>query len=559
MNNRLSSSNHFPLRLIALIASVFIALASGTPYLYGIYAPQLIQKIGLTASDSATISLATNVGTGFGGLPAGVIIDHQGPQLSILMGSICIFTGYYGLYKIYRNEVAALAAICASMTLVGFGSVLSYFATLKASQSNFPNNRGAAGAFPVSAYGLSATVFSFITHAAYSNDTGGLLRFLSFFCGLAIFLGSFFVHIYMNHEDGEDEHRLVDEESQLLRSNSEVIDDSDGPYNDSSEGDTRRSDSFKGSFSFWGIGRRTPRLSISSDYSDVPSIVQALREQNEPSDLDRLSNPVSLRHNSSTSLLKNPPINLKQPSVKKPITKNKKTPWQIIKKLLRSKLFLIHYIQVSIASGIGQTYIYSIGFVVTAQYYHDRVPEVTKNTISHIFGSEPGPASLQAVQVSIISVASFLGRFCSGFLSDLLYVKFHIQRLWIVLFTLIILACGQFIMAFNSNNYNLVSLASALTGGSYGLIFGTYPAIMADKFGTRSFSTTWGLICTGPLMTLYFLNKYLGFIYDSHSDSKTGICFEGKACYKGAFELGFALCFVAMVVSVLLIYMQRRK
>lgn len=50
-----SSSSHLPGRLTALITSILVALASGTPYLYGVYSPQFVKRIGLLASDSSTI------------------------------------------------------------------------------------------------------------------------------------------------------------------------------------------------------------------------------------------------------------------------------------------------------------------------------------------------------------------------------------------------------------------------------------------------------------------------------------------------------------------------
>ena len=76
-------------------------------------------------------------------------------------------------------------------------------------------------------------------------------------------------------------------------------------------------------------------------------------------------------------------------------------------------------------------------------------------------------------------------------------IKWHIQRLWIVPVTLVFLALGQYLTIQNVNNLHLVTLASALIGGSYGLIFGTYPAVIADRFGTRLFSTSWGWCVQG--------------------------------------------------------------
>lgn len=568
MNNRNNSnsvSSHLPGRLTALIVSILVALASGTPYLYGVYSPQFVKQVGLTTSDSATISLATNLGSGVGGLPGGLIIDHFGPQKSILLGSICIFIGYFAMHKIYETKYDNLLIICIAMALAGFGSITSYFATLKASQSNFPKHRGAAGAFPVSAFGFAATVFSIISATFFKGNSGGLLEFLSIFCGSMTFLGSFFIHIYLEHHD----HREIDPEMSSPESVS-----SPSPNYYSIESDTLRNprieeelsllsegnsvieppattmsrqDSLQGSISFWGIGQRTPRESISLQESEANNIIESLRNENAPKQQQQQQQVQQQEE--------------QQKDHKKLWLNFIPVPDFLHKE--NGRIFAIHYYIVSLASGIGQMYIYSVGFIVTAQYYYgkNKIENLTKENskdIHHDPNVDDTVQTLQALQVSIISIASFLGRLFSGFLSDYIYKKWHIQRLWIVQVTLVFLALGQYLTIQNVNNLHLVTLASALIGGSYGLIFGTYPAVIADRFGTRLFSTSWGLVCTGPLITLWILNKYFGKLYDANTDGDTGICYLGNGCYQGAFELSLVLCGMTFVVTLLLIYIQRK-
>ncbi|KAI5950054.1 hypothetical protein KGF57_004399 [Candida theae] len=517
-------STHFPKRLTALLVSVFVALASGTPYMYGVYSPQFVKHIGLTASHSATISLATNIGSGIGGLPGGLLIDHFGPQFSIFIGSLCIFVGYFTVFKIYYHQYSNMFVICIAMALMGFGSITSYFATLKASQANFPKHKGVAGALPVSCFGFSATVFSIISASFFKDDTGGLLQFLAFFCGSVTLLGSFFVHVYVSddEEDEREHHNRLESNNesgtnQALLSDAEasLISDIEPPPQSLS-----RSESLNGSFSFWGIGSRTPSSSISLQDSEATELRQSLIEE------ERLG---------------------KQ-------RKAKVSPLETIKRRLVDKVYLIHYFIVSITAGVGQVYIYSVGFIVAAQYYYNKEHE--EHARNSIFGRavqialhDPDAASIQALQVSILSIASFLGRLVAGFLSDYIHKSWHIQRLWIVLATLLILSLAQYITISNVSSFHWTAVASGLTGACYGLVFGTYPAIIADSFGTKTFSTNWGLICTGPLVTLYALNKYFGWIYDSQSDTETGICSLGNGCYKGAFELSLILCSIAFVVS----------
>lgn len=196
VRNCRNNEGHNTRRLCSLVTSILVSLASGTPYLYGTYAPQFIKRVGLTTSDSATISLASTIGCGLGGIPGGLIIDEYGPPIAISIGSVSILVGYYGLYKIYEEKVFNLWLISVSMVLMSFGSIISYFSTIKAVQANFPDHKGIAGCIPVSVFGLSATVFSAISATLFKQDIGNFLHFLAFFCGSITFFGSWFVKIY---------------------------------------------------------------------------------------------------------------------------------------------------------------------------------------------------------------------------------------------------------------------------------------------------------------------------------------------------------------------------
>jgi len=60
---------------------------------------------------------------------------------------------------------------------------------------NWPNHRGTATAFPLSAFGLSAFYFSAISSLAFPDDTAGLLLLLAIATFSMVFVGSFFLRI----------------------------------------------------------------------------------------------------------------------------------------------------------------------------------------------------------------------------------------------------------------------------------------------------------------------------------------------------------------------------
>ncbi|GEQ67030.1 hypothetical protein JCM33374_g693 [Metschnikowia sp. JCM 33374] len=528
--------NHKYGRLVALFASMFVSLAAGTPYLYGVYSPQLVQRVGLSTSDAATISVAVNLGSGLGGLPAGLLIDWAGPQISILLGSICIFCGYFSLNKIYEHATSSLPLICVSMALVGFGSVTSFFSCLKAAQANFPNHRGSAGAIPVGAYGLAATLFSLVAAKLYDGDAGGLLAFLAYLCGSVAFMGSWFVHVFSSPSAENNE-----------ASNG-------GPQ-------IKKPNSLRGSFSFWGVGRRNSRSSLAPSSADLAPLMNQLRAQNSNSNNNDNANNVLAHKDSMSSLANSSVLVSEASSINEPglvptpsgplevanatdiIKTNKKQAPVTIKGLLSNKTYLSHFLIVSLCSGICQMYIYTVGFIVRAQFTFT--------------GSEGSAAGMQAIQVSTISIASFGGRVVSGILSDYIYKNWRAQRQWVIVGAIFIIFIGQLFLV-SSNSIHGITFISLCIGAAYGIVNGSYPAIIADEFGTSSFTTAWGLVCSGPLVLLFTLEKYFGYIYDGHSD-ENGVCHLGNECYKGAFETSSVLCVLTAIFIGLMMYHRRRK
>ncbi|SGZ47833.1 CIC11C00000003242 [Sungouiella intermedia] len=521
--------DHVTGRMVALFASVFVSLVAGTPYLYGVYAPQLVQRVGLSTSDAATISLAVNIGAGLGGLPAGLFIDKFGPQRAIWLGSACIFSGYFSLNRIYSFQIGSLLLVCVAMAFVGFGSVTSFFAGLKAAQANFPHHRGTAGALPVGAYGLAATLFSLIAAKFFNGESGKLLAFLAYFCGSVAFLGSWFIHIY-------DPVPINLEEAILL---SDLEDSGHAPR-------MKRSFSLRGSFSFWGIGSRSLSMSLlTKDQTPFIATPSDQRMKNLTS-MSSMNLQFAASQDGGSRLAESSPVltspstsTLQEVSDPKP-----ESAWNTIKSLVSNRTYLAHYCIVSLCSGMGQMYIYTVGFIVTAQFnYH--------NT------ADGSPASLQAVQVSTISIAQFCGRVIAGVLSDYLYKRLNAQRQWVVLGTIFLICTGQLLLIL-TNSIHTITIISLLLGCGYGLLNGTYPAIIADSFGVKSFTTAWGLICSGPLVILFTLDKYFGIIYDSQSN-ESGQCFNGNDCYKGAFQLGVLLSAFTLVGTLALMYTKRRS
>lgn len=234
-----------------------------------------------------------------------------------------------------------------------------------------------------------------------------------------------------------------------------------------------------------------------------------------------------------------------------------------LKDTLSHKIFWFHYLILAIVQGLGQMYIYTIGFIIKAIHYYYKY-EVQSNAV-------PSLQSLQALHVSIIAIASFLGRLSSGPTSDFLVHKINSQRHWVLILGMSMMLLGH---AMNIVNLSSISLdihsaniyllvISTIIGYSYGISFTSYPAIVSDIFNMRNYSLIWGITCSAATIGLTIMTKIFGHIYDKNSTTwddklKDYICSKGSGCYSETFEITSGLCVFVILLILGYIYHRRK-
>lgn len=229
------------------------------------------------------------------------------------------------------------------------------------------------------------------------------------------------------------------------------------------------------------------------------------------------------------------------------------------KECLAHPVFWAHFFIMAITQGLGQMYIYCVGFVVKALHYH----------FAHAgHGDVPSLHSLQAIHVSLIAIFSFAGRLCSGPLSDNLVHRFHCQRHWVTALGVGIMFCGHLALAFPFDTWSenistiniLLSVVSSLIGFAYGLTFATFPAIIADLFSMKNYSVLWGIIYSSTVPGLTFLTKIFGFVYDKNSTliGDDYVCTKGSLCYIPTFEFTSILSILVFLAIMAFIYSRGR-
>lgn len=586
------------------IGSNIVSLGAGTPYMFSFYGPQLLAKCHLPVSELSTLSLALNIGSALLGFLAGVIIDRS-VFISCLMGAVATFAAYSILGYCYVHELSNLPLICFGLVLVGFGSVAGFFSAVKCCTTNFPHHRGTAGAFPVALYALSGMLLSSACTKMFGDDMDKVFKFLTFVCSGMIFIGCLSLRILVtptnkrlkrknsNHGagvsgasvsghavtspidiQGPQHHSEVGPSGRNRESVASSSSSSSLASSFQSMVSGMRSPSFvwskelTGSLSFWGWGKvRDPQVSIPGPethpvkikgpmYSSTGAPPQGHRRESFPMGKNdtfaRTDSTVADASENRDRVTKNDEVVEIVPSSKgrEPRSWADNHVIQTVKK----PRFIAYFIVLATLQGIGQMYIYSVGFIVRTQIAS------TPSTEGPLNAEE-----IQSLQVSIISLLSFLGRLSSGPVSDFLIKKLKAQRLWNIVLSAILMAVASTQMLNRSSdlsgyvatsvpkNISNVSRCSAIFGFAFGILFGTFPPIIADSFGTDGFSSIWGLATSGGLVTVKIFCSVLGTDLSRNTQPDQLYCEKGTLCYRHAFHTTAMSSLFILILSLLII------
>lgn len=584
---------------LCFIGSNIVALGAGTPYLYSFYAPQLLKKCQLPVSQLSTLPLSLNIGSALLGFLAGVVIDRN-VKASCFIGAVCTFLAYSILDYCYTHESSNLWLLCFGLALVGYGSVSGFYAAVKCCTTNFPHHRGTAGAFPVALYALAGMVFSYFCAKYYGDDIDKVFKFLAVVCSSMIFVGCLTLRILVEptHNKprrkksgalrGSSAPNTPRQATQPIpiqgeRSDQQFYNDSgrDTPSRSSSSSlassfqsllSGRRSASFlwskelTGSLSFWGWGKvrdteAENAMQLSSagtlSHSRGPSYsslgLPAERRESYPNKnrADSFIREDADVANNITNL--EPPANYNE-DTEEVLEDAKRSFWRDshVIQTIQTPRFIAYFFVLATLQGIGQTYIYSVGFIVRTQIAS--TPEGYET-----FNAE----KIQSLQVSIISLLSFGGRLCAGPVSDLLIKKLKAQRLWNIVMAacLMIWAASQTLASSESSltyfasssapaNIKNISVCSAMFGFAFGILFGTFPSIIADSFGTGGFSTIWGLSTSGGLITVKLFSGIFGADLGRNTQPNRPYCDKGALCYRHTFHVIMLCSFFAMLITL---------
>ncbi|XBW35092.1 hypothetical protein QEN19_000654 [Hanseniaspora menglaensis] len=585
--------------IICIFGSVLIAIGSGTVYCYSYYNSQLFVNCKIPLDQISKLSLALSVGSSLFGLVVGPLIDKFGVNKMSYFGGFETFLGYLILLKNYQlKSDCSIFFICVSLTMIGMGSISGFYSCVKCVTYNFPNSRGLAGSIPVSCYALSSLLFSTFFKYFVKNDIELVFKIFMLTCSLMICIGGFLIFLrdYERLEE-KDNANIDDNDSNGLPFSNNLSSSSTSTISVTkpmSINKKTRNQSFtkelQGSLKFWGLGRirETPESVIEQPNIALLAETKGRHFSNasfsENNQANRRESIISTIQDNDRSAYSSPLIHAK-PALKISSSNNKDndvvsfdletgnhesivtnnfrrksllepTKTNLIQhsstkdlpiyQTLTSWKFVGYYTILALLQGIGQTYIYSVGFIVQL---------IASESDDDVFVDA---AAIQSVQVSLIAVFSFAGRLLAGPISDR-FVMQKAQRKWNIIVASCFMAAASIAIT-HFKSYGLSSkikwlnFCSCVFAFGFGITFGTYPAIIVDAFGTELFSSIWGIITTGGLLSVKFFSKILS------SDLKKDNCAQlGNRCVMRTFNTTLLCSIIAMSMTGLMIYLKYQK
>ncbi|KDQ53050.1 hypothetical protein JAAARDRAFT_162309 [Jaapia argillacea MUCL 33604] len=563
-------------RLVTLIASIFVALGSGTNYVFSAYAPQLGARLQINHTQLNVIGLAGNIGVYSSGPIWGRLVDSRGPRILLVSSFLFLLSGYSGIRHIYDAgfdsfTTLSMVLLVACSFITGSGGNAGLTSSVNATAKSFPDKaRATSTGIVLSGFGLSAFFFSTLAHVAFPGDTSSFLLVLALGTSLPMIFGFFFVRPVplpssdSTHtmEHGTDESESDEgEEDRLLGVDAVVTNIFEGRANTSQTHLLPNSEDSH-------ITHHTHHHHTESSHYIVPHVSDAVELSPTRSDT-----PITAR-NRSRSYPRS--LNLSRGRSKVPASsglaeKVVDGPNITGKELWSTGDFWLFFTIMSLLSGTGLMYINNVG------------------SVSQALSAQGNPdydmveaAKWQAAQVSTVSITNCLGRIIIGLAADFTKNRLHLPRVYCASLVALMFLISQVTCMSIEDVQNLWK-ASASLGLAYGGLFGLFPTLMIEWFGLPHFSENWGYLSLSPMLGGNLFSIAFGTNLDAHAPSdhqvsgvsslnatapsllsRDGLpsihqCYEGRECYVASLYMTTSACFVALGLSLWAAWRDRQR
>ncbi|KAJ2780460.1 hypothetical protein H4R18_003442 [Coemansia javaensis] len=533
-----SRGRRYYLRTLSMLGACLATTTAGTVYLFSTYGPALSRRLGLTSSQSNVVSISANYGLLLSAPFFGWAADTAGPRVLSAFAAVGSFVAFSALAYTYNGTLAlpSWLVLPLYMVLVGLSAQAANMAAVTTTTKNFKQNRGSAVSLCIAFFGLSPFVLSQANSLLFSGgrepDTFGFLRFLAFLglgTSLLAMLSLSVVGFGPSRFRREVPPGFVvnaapSETASSTSSSSGLLPDSLSELGSDEERGlaAQAAPAGYGAIAKGSVGPQAAgnaaagavgsSSATSAATAQAPARAASPAAQGMPS---AASTADGLDYDTARDL--GGMAFVRDPEAQ----------------LLALVLFL--------CAGIGVSYNNNIGAMANAMYRSSTsAPDdgVAQRLINH--------------HVAVVSLGSFAGRLTIGLVADTCKRVWSLPRSGILVIVVFCVVLSQ-VVAGTATTLPALLVASALTGLSYGFMFGFMPTLVSVWFGTRHFGSNWGTASAGIGFSGQALGAFFGYVYDSNlPDQDASKCPRGD-CYRDSFILSLGVGLLGLVAAIVLV------
>ncbi|RDX74408.1 Protein NUCLEAR FUSION DEFECTIVE 4, partial [Mucuna pruriens] len=521
-------------RWLMVFSSFMIMSVSGASYMFGLYSQEIKSALGYDQSTLNLLSFFKDLGSNIG-VHAGLINEVTPPWVSLFIGGVLNFFGYFVIWLIVRNKIAKpqVWTMCFYIFIGANSHCSTSTATVVTSVKNFPGIRGIVLGLLTGYMGLSAAIITQLYYAFYGNDSKSLILLMAWLPAATAFV---FLPVIKNHRgiqhpnDTRAFYRFLYLSLVLAGFLMIVI---------------ILQKCFTFSQSEYHVTTTVMLLLLI-----LPLAVVFVEEQRI---WKRRQEKIN-REVGQMLLANYPTIVTENPYQEKPVVQEQVSwrenifspPERGEDHSILQAIFSLDMVILLLAC------ICSLGSNLTMV-----------NNLSQIGISLGYPAPTITTFVSLVAIWMYLGKILQGVLSEYIITKFKVPRP-LMLTSLLLLSCvGHLLIAFNVPNGLYV--ASIVIGFCFGANWPILFSIISELFGLKHYSTLYNVGSIASPIGSYLLNvRVAGYLYDREArrqmealGQNTSLMGElnciGDECYKLAFIIMTAVCLFGALLSLILV------
>ncbi|SCU84391.1 LAFA_0D09714g1_1 [Lachancea sp. 'fantastica'] len=157
----------------------------------------------------------------------------------------------------------------------------------------------------------------------------------------------------------------------------------------------------------------------------------------------------------------------------------------------------------------------------------------------------PDDRNIQDRVLSYYALSSTCTRLIAGLTADIL-AQHKISRIWILYGCLLLGLLGQVLIVNVGTSKTQISVASALSGASYGGLFTIFPTLTLSIWGSSVFGTAYGCFMVAPAIASTVFGILYARVYDTHCTGQM----LGAQCVKPIFFLTTVSFLVALAIGI---------